>query len=70
MVTGAGLAVGLAAALAATRLVETMLFGLTPRDPLTFVGAAAVLLIVAGLSAAAPAWRASRTDPLTALRAE
>jgi predicted permease len=70
MVTVAGLAVGLAAALAATRLVETMLFGLTPRDPLTFVGAAAVLLVVAALSAAAPAWRASRTDPLTALRTE
>ena len=70
MVTVAGLAVGLAVALALTRLVETMLVGLTPRDPVTFIGAAAVLLIVAGIAAAAPAWRASRTDPLTALRAQ
>ena len=70
MVTVTGLAVGLAAAIAATRLIETMLFGLTPRDPLTFIGAAAVLLVVAALAAAAPAWRASRTDPLTALRTE
>jgi ABC-type antimicrobial peptide transport system permease subunit len=70
IVTVAGLAAGLAVALAATRLIETMLAGLTPRDPLTFAGAAAMLLIVAGLAAAAPAWRASRTDPLKALRAE
>ncbi len=69
-VTVAGLIAGIAAAFAATRLVETMLFGLTPRDPLTFVGAAVVLLVVAALAAAAPAWRASRTDPLTALRSE
>jgi predicted permease len=69
-ITALGLAGGLLAAYAATRVVETMLFGLTPRDPMTFAGAAGILLIVAGLAAAVPAWRASRTDPLTALRAQ
>jgi predicted permease len=69
-VTLLGAAVGLGAALAATRVLESMLYGLTARDPLTLVGAAIILLAVATLAALLPAWRASRTDPMTALRYE
>ncbi len=70
IVTLAGAAVGLAAALAATRVMASMLYGVTPRDPTTMAVAAGVLLAVAALAAAIPAWRASRTDPITALRYE
>ena len=69
-VTLIGAAVGLAAAFAAARLLETMLFSLSPRDPVTFAGAAAVLLVVAAAAAAVPAARAAHTDPLRALRSE
>jgi predicted permease len=70
IVTVLGAAVGLAAALAATRIIVTLLYGVTPRDPVTLAAAAGVLLAVAALAAAIPAWRASRTDPITALRYE
>jgi predicted permease len=70
IVTLLGAAVGLAAALAATRVMASMLYGVTPRDPATMLVAAGVLLAVAALAAAIPAWRASRTDPITALRYE
>jgi ABC-type antimicrobial peptide transport system permease subunit len=43
---------------------------LSPRDPLTFAGGLAVLLVVAVVAAAAPAWRAARTDPIVALHME
>ena len=66
----AGMAVGLAAAWAATRLLAGSLFGLTPTDPLTVVAAAALLLAVAAGAAYWPARRASRVDPLIALRGE
>jgi predicted permease len=69
-VTIIGAAIGLAAALAATKVLASMLFGLTARDPITLIGAAVVLLAVATLAATLPAWRASRTDPMTALRYE
>jgi len=65
-----GAALGLPAAWAASHSVESMLFGLTPADPLT-VGAALLTLMSAALIAAfVPARRASRVDPLTALRYE
>jgi predicted permease len=63
-----GLAVGLAGALAATRLLQNQLFEVGPRDPATLIGTAAVLLIVAGGAAAIPAWRATAIDPSSALR--
>jgi predicted permease len=69
-VTIIGAAIGLATALAATKVLASMLYGLTARDPVTLIGAAAVLIAVATLAAAIPAWRASRTDPMTALRYE
>jgi predicted permease len=70
LVTLLGVVAGLAAALAASRVLESLLYGLTARDPATLVGAAAVLLVVAALAAVIPAWRATRVDPMTALRYE
>ena len=64
----AGLMVGFAGAIAATRLLQNQLFEIGPRDPLTLVATAAVLLIVAAGAAAIPAWRATTIDPATALR--
>jgi putative ABC transport system permease protein len=66
----AGIAIGLPAAWAASRLVESMLFGLKATDPVA-IGVAVLLLAgVAQLAAYVPAWRASHVDPLTALRHE
>jgi predicted permease len=68
LLLGLGFAIGVPAALAATRLVASMLFGLTPSDPVTM---AASLLVMAGVSLAAaivPARRAARVDPTVALR--
>jgi predicted permease len=66
----AGLAAGLAAALFATRLVAGLLFGVRAVDPLIFAGAALVLLASAALACFIPALRATRVDPLIALRDE
>ena len=65
-----GIGVGLLGALAATRVVGSMLFGLEPNDPVTFAVGAVLLLLVALLAAMIPAWRAARVDPLDALRHE
>ena len=65
-----GAALGLGAALATTRWVESLLFGLKPHDPLTIGLAAIVLLAVAAVAAYLPARRASRVDPMAALRCE
>jgi predicted permease len=66
----AGLALGVPAALLLARLISTQLFGLSPTDPLTLIGAAVVLTFVALLAGYIPARRASHVDPLTALRYE
>jgi putative ABC transport system permease protein len=65
-----GLAVGTLTALAAARSAGSLLFGLTPHDPLTFVTAAAVLAMTAALASYIPARRASRLEPTEALRDE
>jgi predicted permease len=67
---GAGLAVGFSLALALANLIRSQLFGLNPRDPLTFIGSAVVLALAAGLAGFIPALRASSVDPTTALRHE
>jgi ABC-type antimicrobial peptide transport system permease subunit len=63
-----GVAVGLAAALAMTRMLRGMLFEIHPNDPLTLAAAATVLVIVTAVAAWLPARRASRIDPIIALR--
>ena len=70
LLIGAGLAVGFLLALALADLIRSQLFGLNPRDPLTFVGSAIVLTVAAGLAGFIPALRASSVDPTTALRQE
>jgi predicted lysophospholipase L1 biosynthesis ABC-type transport system permease subunit len=67
---GVGLAMGAVAAIAAARWVNTLLFGVTAYDPRTMAAAASVFLTIAALAALVPARRASRIDPLGALRAE
>lgn len=63
-----GLAAGLAASAGAVRLIQSMLYATRPLDPVVFVAVAATLLAVAGLACLVPAWRASRIDPMQALR--
>jgi predicted permease len=68
--TVAGLAAGVAGALWATRLLEQMLFGVKPWDPLTFSAVMLFVLLIAIAACVLPALRASRVDPLAALRRE
>jgi len=68
--TLAGVAIGLAGALALTRLMSGLLFGVSAHDPLAFVCCVALLAIVAGLACWIPARRATRLDPMVALRYE
>lgn len=68
--TAVGIGLGLAVASAVTRSLGAMLFGLTPLDPGTFIGVAVLFAIVAALAASIPAHRATRVDPLVALRTD
>ena len=65
-----GLAIGSAAALGATRLLESLLFEVRPTDPATYAGIAAVMLASGVIAGAVPARRATKIDPIEALRAE
>jgi predicted permease len=65
-----GLALGLLGATLLTRLLSTMLFGITPTDPATYAMVAGGLALTAVAACQIPAWRATRVDPLTALRSE
>jgi putative ABC transport system permease protein len=66
----AGIGIGLAAALALMQFVSSLLFGVTPRDPITFAGVALLVVAVAVVASVVPARRASKVDPLVALRHE
>jgi predicted permease len=65
-----GLVLGLAVSAGAVRLIQSMLYGTRPLDPAIFAAVAATLLVVAFLACLIPAWRASRIDPMQALRTE
>ena len=67
-VVAAGTLIGLVLAALSGRLIETMLFGVRPLDPTTFVAVTMVLVVTAALSIVGPAWRATRIDPAVALR--
>ena len=69
MLAAAGIGLGVVVSLAGSGLVASLLFGVEPTDPFTFIGMVAVLLTVAILAGLLPAIRASRTDSVTALRA-
>ena len=68
--TGTGLAIGLGAAAAATKAMKSMLFGVQPLDPGTFMSVSALLCGIAALACWIPARRASRVDPIVVLRDE
>lgn len=70
LLTAIGVVLGLAAALGLTRLLGSYLFKVSPRDPLAFGSAFAVMLAAALAACLLPAWRATRTDPMSALREE
>jgi len=70
LLAGIGAVIGLGAAAGLTRLMSSLLFGIKALDPLTYAGVAAILIAAAALASYLPARRATRVDPLDALRAE
>jgi ABC-type lipoprotein release transport system permease subunit len=68
LLVAAGVTIGVADAAAVTRVLGAVLYGVTPTDPLTFIGAAQLLAGAAMLACLNPAYRAMRLDPMTILR--
>jgi putative ABC transport system permease protein len=68
--TAAGVVIGLIGAAAASRVIVTLLFGVSRLDPLTYLSVVGVLLGVSGIACWVPAWRAARVDPAITLRAQ
>jgi ABC-type antimicrobial peptide transport system permease subunit len=66
----AGTILGLVGAVALTRVMATLLFGVSTTDPMTFAGLSIFLVIVAALASYLPARQAARTDPMEAIRAD
>jgi putative ABC transport system permease protein len=69
-VIGTGVVIGLVLALAFAQTVASFLFGVEPRDPVTFASVGVVLVVTAMIACAVPAWRAVRVDPVEAFRNE
>ena len=67
---GVGVVIGLVVALAGTHVLSSMLYGVRATDSLTYTGSAVLLVLVMLVASYLPAWRASRVDPLVALRFE
>jgi hypothetical protein len=70
LLTTTGIVIGVALALFLTRLLGDLLYQESPRDPLAFAAAFAVMTVTSTAACFFPAWRATRTDPMRALRAE
>jgi len=70
MLVDIGVGIGLIAAVAARRLVATLLFGLAPTDAFTMLGAVTMMVLVSAIASYLPARRAARVDPLVALHYE
>ncbi len=70
VLTGIGALIGLAGAALMSRGLTTLLFGVTPHDPVTFIGVIGLLGLLALLASGVPAWRVARIDPATTLRTE
>jgi ABC-type antimicrobial peptide transport system permease subunit len=70
VLSGIGVAFGLTVALALTRLMKSVLYDVSPSDPLTYAGVSAGLVLAATLASYLPARRATKVDPVEALRAE
>ncbi|HEV2691110.1 MAG TPA: FtsX-like permease family protein, partial [Bryobacteraceae bacterium] len=70
LLAGAGVAIGMAAALALTRLMATLIFGVSTTDPVTFSAVSALLVVIALVASYVPARRAVRVDPMQSLRVE
>lgn len=70
VLAGIAAALGVGAALALSRTMESLLFEVRPSDPITLVSVACVILVVSAVAAVLPAWRATRVDPMMALRYE
>ncbi len=65
-----GVALGIVLALAGGRLVASLLYGISANDPVAMVVAASALMVIAAVASLAPAWRAAKADPVSALRAD
>jgi putative ABC transport system permease protein len=70
LLTATGIGIGIALALPLTRLLSNLLFQVSPRDPLAFAAAFAMMTLASVAACFLPAWRATRTDPMRALRAD
>ena len=70
LLVGLGLTIGIVAAAGMAQLLRSLLLGLHPWDPLAFAGVVAALLVASSLACLVPARRATRVDPLVALRHE
>ena len=68
--TGAGVALGVLSAIGLTRLMSSLLFGVSPMDPVTYAAVSVALAAVALLATYLPARRAARIDPIVALRSD